>query len=176
MGSTVAAIAGLAAAGLSSVGSLAQGRSAQKQANFQAAVQNQQARLQRQQAERQRKLAEIENVQLRRKQSRDLAAARVRLAAGGRETSSGSALLLQEDAAATNEFNALLSKSIGLERAHALENQANLSNFDARLQQMRGSSARQAGLFGAGTSLLRGVSSFASDLDQINRRKNKSVN
>ena len=142
---------------LRTIGSVQQGRAAQAQANFQAAVQAQQATLQRQQADRERQLAAVEEAQLRRKQARELASARVRLTAAGREASTGSALLLQDDIAAQNEFNALLNRSMGLNRAYNLENQANLSSLNAARLRYQGSAARQSSLFEAGTSLLGGA-------------------
>lgn len=159
--STVALITAAAATAVGAVGTIQQGRNAQAQANFQAAVQNQQATLQRQQAERERQLTAVREAQLRRKQARDLAMARVRLAAGGQDLATGSALLLQEDAAAQNEFVALLERSMGLERAHGFENQANLSSLDASRLRAQGAAARQQSLFDAGTSLLRGSSRVA---------------
>jgi hypothetical protein len=158
--STIAVITAAGAA-LSAVKSIQQGKAAQAQANFQAAVQNQQAELQRQQAARARRLAAVEEAQLRRQQARDLASARARLAAGGRDIASGTALLLQEDAAAQNEFAALLERSMGLERPYAFENQANLSSLDASRLRLQGAAVRRRSNFEAGSSLLGGAVTFA---------------
>ena len=157
--STIAAITAIASVALSTISAVKQGKAAQAQVNFQDAVRNQQAELQRQQAERERQLTAVQEAQLRRQQARDLASARTRFAAGGRDTSSGSALLLQEDAAAQNEFAALLNRSIGLERAHALENQVNLAGLRESEIEFQKAVTRQRNRFDAGTSLLRGASS-----------------
>ena len=156
MGVTTTAVLTAAAAAMSAAGAIAQGRAARKQAGFQAAVQEQQAELQRQQAERERRLTAVQEAELRRRQAREGAAARARFAAGGRDPATGSALLLQEDAAAQHEFEALLNRSIGLERAHALENRAGLSGLDAARLRMQGAAASRQSFFTAGTSLLRG--------------------
>lgn len=173
---TVAAITAGANAALGALSSIQQGRAAQAQANFQAAVQNQQVELQHQQADRERQLTAVREAQLRRRQARDLASARARLAAGGRDLAAGSALLLQEDAAAQDEFAALLERSVGLERAHAFENQANLSHLDASRLRFQGAGARQQSYFDAGTSLLRGARQVNSAIGQLGEaRRNKKT-
>jgi hypothetical protein len=141
--STIASIAG---AGIAAAGAIGQGKAAQNTAKFNA-------EMLRSQGERQRQIAEL-NASRKRKDNAALEAKQRAIMAGsGRDASSGSALLLQEDLAEEGEFNARL-----------IENQAeaDISNTNARrtLALSEGRNARTASYIRAGSTLLNAGQSF----------------
>jgi len=133
----------LASAGLSALGAISQGRAANKQAEFQAKVQEQQA-------QRNRDIAEVEEKDFRRSQSQLLAQRRAALGASGVEQGTGTPLLAAEDFAGETELQARRIRAGGNVGASRLEQQAGLTRAAGR-------SSQQRGLFRGGSSLLSGI-------------------
>ncbi|MGB0574681.1 MAG: hypothetical protein ACPGPC_00775 [Alphaproteobacteria bacterium] len=145
----------------------------------QAEFLNQQAMTCAKLAERERQLNIAQNRLLRSDQSRGRSRNQAVLAARGIDPSAGSALLIQEDIAARNEFESLLARAQGLQSSIALDQQAHASQFSA--QQMLGDadislsgaqisrnsarSARQQGLLSAVGSLAKGTNNLARQGD-----------
>lgn len=131
------AIASAIAAGAQTT---AAARAQAKQASYQAAIA-------RQQAQHEARILQAQEQQLRRNQSKGLAAQRAVLAARGLDLTAGSALLTQEQAAADAEFDALLRRSMG--SAQLFDSRAR-----AGMEGMQASAARANAAFETGTSLL----------------------
>lgn len=138
--------AALLAAGLSAVSAISQGQAAKKQANFQAAVNEQQAA-------RERQVAAGEESDFRRQQSALLAERRAALGKSGIDISKGTPLLTASDFAAETELQALRIRSGGETQATRLQQQAALTRAG-------GKAAQRQGFFRAGSSLLSGYSEF----------------
>lgn len=136
----------LIASAVSAVGSISQGRAAGKQAEFQAAVNEQQAA-------RERQISAGTEEDFRRKQSSLLAQRRAALGGAGIETGTGTSLLAAKDFAAETELQALRIRSGGETTATRLQQQAELT-------RLGGKSAQTRGFARAGSSLLSGLAKF----------------
>jgi len=136
----------LISAGIAAAGAVAQGVSANKQAKFQAAVDEQKAT-------RERQVSANEEEDFRRRQSRFLAQRRAELGGAGVEIGTGTPLLAFGDFAAETELQALRIRDGGDVKATRLEQQAGLTRASGR-------AAQQQGFFRAGASLLSGYSKF----------------
>ncbi len=121
---------------LSGVGSLSQG-----------GAQDAQAAVLDQQAERERELAELRAERQAETNKRIAARQRAVLAAGGVDTTSGSALLVQEELGEDAAFEESITRAGGETRATRLRQ-------DAGMRRIEGASARRSGTFRAGTTLL----------------------
>ncbi len=143
-GLEIAAIAGLASAVVSGIGSFA---ASQAQAN--AAEYN--AEMAQQQAERERQIAERDAKDHRRSQSRLLASARARRAGSG-VTYQGSPLLVDEATAAEIELGAQDLLAGGAARAYGYRQEAALS-------RTRAGGIRRGAYLSAGSTLLTTVAS-----------------
>jgi hypothetical protein len=128
------------------MGSMSAGRAANQAAQFNAAhLENQAARERQIGALNARRIAD-ENKRLAGTQ-------RALLAGSGRSLSSGSALLVQEDLDEEGKFNELLAADAGEVKATNLRQ-------EAVLERMAGRSARTAGYYRAGTTLLTAGKEF----------------
>lgn len=130
---------------LSAVGAIAQGQAAKNKALFEAQVT-------RQQGQRAEDVAGANADSFDKKISRQLAAARTKILAGGGELS-GSSLLSLEDFAAEAKVDSLRIRQGG-EIANIRANQ------QASLLTSSGKSAANAGFVRAGATLLQGFSGF----------------
>ena len=139
----IAIAASAAGTALSVVGSIQQGKAAQQQANYQAAVA-------RQQAERERLIAASNEKDFRRQQSFLMAKRRAAMGASGVEATTGSPLLVSEDFAGETELQALRIRNTGEVGYTRLQQQAGL-------YELSGANARRAGYFRAGSALLSGI-------------------
>jgi hypothetical protein len=138
--------AALAAAAVSAAGAIQQGQAAKKQADYQAAVQNQQA-------QRELEIAASQEQDFRRDQSRLMAQRRAALGASGIDFSTGSPLLASLDFVGEGELQSLRIRSGGQANASRLKQQAELT-------RAKGKSARTASFFKAGSTLLDGASKY----------------
>lgn len=148
--STTVAILAFASAAVSAVGSIVQGKAAQKQAEAQAEIS-------RQQAERERVVAGEKEGDFRASQRRAAAAVRAAGGARGIDISVGSSLLTAEDFSRQTTRQALRIREGGEIRATRLDQQADLL-------RAKGRAASTAGIIGAGSSLLSGATRSASIL------------
>ena len=147
------AIASAVAAGAKAT---ANARAQSRQASYQADIL-------RRQAEHEARILQAEEQALRRKQSKELAAQRATLAGRGVELTAGSALLVQEQAAADAEFDALLQRAIGGARLFR-------SRAEAGGAGLRASAARTNAAFTAGTSLLTAAGTTSKQWPEIKKQ------
>lgn len=136
-------VALLASTAVSAAGAVSSGQAQARAANFQAAVM-------RQQAERERQIAARKEEDFRREQSRLFATRRAAGGASGVDLSVGSPLLVSEDFAGENEYQALTIRAGGEDAATRLEQSAALQRLQAR-------NARTQGFTRSGALLLSGV-------------------
>lgn len=142
-------IAFLASAAVSTVGAIAQGQAAKKQAKSQA-------RIVGEQAASEREAAVASEADFRSNQSRLMAARRAAMGASGVRQSTGSPLLVSEDFAGEVELQAQRIRKGGEVRATRLEQQGSLL-------RKQGRAAQTGGFLRAGSLLLSGAGkSFSS--------------
>lgn len=132
------------ATAVSAIGSISQGYAQKQQAETAAKISEQQAA-------RERQVAAAREEDYRRQASRDLATRRAALGASGVVQSTGSPLLGTEDFVSEVELAALRMRNAGEAGATRLEQ-------DADFKRAQGRNAYRAGFFGAGSSLLTGIS------------------
>ena len=135
---------------VSAVGSIVQGRAAQKRDESQAEIS-------RQQADRERQVAGEQEGDFRARQRRAAAAVRAAGGARGVDISVGSPLLSAEDFSRETTIQALRIREGGAIRATRLEQQADLL-------RAKGRAAATSGIIGAGSSLLSGAARTAKIL------------
>ena len=101
------------------------------------------------QAAREREMGALSAKRLRAQNEQVAASQRALLASGGRDMSTGSALLIQEDLAEEGEFNALLAEN---------NTDATISSLRAQevMERAKGKNAQTASYFRAGSALLKG--------------------
>lgn len=101
------------------------------------------------QAAREREMGALQAGRLRKQNEQVAATQRALLASGGRDMSTGSALLIQEDLAEEGEFNALLAEN---------NTDATISSLRAQevMERAKGKNAQTASYFRAGSTLLKG--------------------
>lgn len=140
---TVAATAAVASAGIGAFSAIQQGQNASAQAKMQS-------ELYRRQAEREQQIGAINAANARRQADALAGTQRATMGGGSRDTSSGSALLIQEDLASEGELNAKRAENNA--QAAATNLRAN-----AAMAVASGQSAQTASYFRAGSALLGGV-------------------
>ena len=140
---TIALVATIGGAAISTIGAIQQGQAASAQAGLQAGILEQQATRDRQQAA-------ADEADFRARQSRAMAARRAGLGASGVDPSTGSPLLVSEDFASEVELSALRIRGGGEVRATRAEQQATLQRFQGR-------AAKRAGFVRGGALLLTGA-------------------
>ena len=120
-------------------GAIGQGRAQSRAAKMQA-------RFLEEQAQREAEIGEL-NAERIADENKSLLGVQRALMAQGRDLSSGSALLLQEDLAEEGKFQELLAKDAGEVKSRGLRQ-------EALLERMRGKTARVSSIFRAGKTLL----------------------
>lgn len=160
---TLSLVAGIAGAGVSAVGSMAQGQAQKNAADYQAAVDRNNAILSQRQARDAVERGQADQQTQMRKNADALGRARASYASRGVEGNFGSPLDVMGDMA---QFGALDAKTIGVNserEAAQYQAQAMSSNASATLKQQQGNNAETAGTIGAFGSLLSGATSVASN-------------
>lgn len=144
----LAGVVQLVGAGVGAISSAAQGRAAQKQADFQAAQLEQRAGQERAQAQR---VAEDK------RREASILASNLRAAAGasGGGVTDPTVSKLEADIAGQGEYNALAALFNGEEQALSNETQAAAA-------RVSGKTARKAGYLGAASDLLSGAANSAT--------------
>jgi len=152
----IATVTAVAATGVSAVSQIQQGKEQQKWSEYNAAV-----------AERDAKAATAaagyEASQKRKETERLLGRQRALYGKSG-VTMEGSPLELMSETAAEGELDALMIQRTGAVSAQRYGEEATLS-------RMKGSSAKRAGYWGAGTTLLTGAGSAASSYGSYKLKK-----
>lgn len=151
----------IASTAMSVAGSIQQGQAQASQAKYNAAVARNNQMIAQQNAQDALDRGALEEEQRRKKTQFLIGQQRASLAGQGADLSSGSALDLMADIAATGELDALnIRRNAALE---ARQYQLQGMNFQAenQLQMMQASNARTAGYFDAGKSLIGGATKMA---------------
>jgi len=151
----------VASAGLMAVSSIQQGRIAQSEAEYQAALQRRNALVLEQDAKARIEKAKFDQVRQAKFGRKVLGKKIARAATSGALLSEGAPLRAISEQAEELDLENLIIGHEGLTGAARLKDQAALSRTEAEFSILRGKRARQAGIIGAGTSLLRGFAAFA---------------
>lgn len=155
---TASVAATIASTALSAYGAIQQSRAQAAQAKYNAAVARNNQVIAQQNAQDALDRGAAEEQQQRKKTQLLIGQQRTSLAAQGADLSSGSALDLVGDVAATGELDALtIRRNAALEaRRYQIEG----ANFqaDSQMQRRQAANATTAGYFDLGTSILGGVS------------------
>lgn len=168
------AAAGFALSAVSTVvgaiGQARQGRAAQAQARYQAAVARNNQIIANRAAEDARRRGEIE-ANIQRQASRQLQGRQRAILAGqGVAVDVGSAGVLIEETAGLGELDALTIVSNAEREALGFEAQGMSFGAEAQLEQLRGQSARTGSFFKAGATLLSGFGSVSSKWAEFKRK------
>jgi len=161
----------IASTAMSVAGSIQQGQAQAAQAKYNAAVARNNQMIAQQNAQDALDRGAAEEQQQRKKTQMLIGQQRANLAVQGADLSSGSALDLVGDIAATGELDALtIRRNAALE---ARQYQVQGMNYQAenQLQQMAAGNARTASYFDATTSLLDGATKTAGYFDYTPEKK-----
>lgn len=139
-------------AALAIAGTVVSAASAIAQGNAQNAMAKYNAKLAERDAEARRRQASMDEELSRSRSSAIMSRQRAVMAAAGVDTSSGTPLAIAEQSAEDAEMDALAIRYGGAIGAQRFQEEANLS-------RMQGRSAKQAGMFRAGSTLLTGFGS-----------------
>lgn len=150
------AIASIAGTAFSAINQMQQGQDQRRWYEYNAAVAERDA-------EEARRIAEYEAAQTRKEGQKLLSVQRARYASSG-VTFEGSPLLLMEETAKEIELDALMTERTG-------EVTAQKYTTEAALSRMKGSGAKTAGYYGAGSTLLTGAGQAATSYGTYKRLK-----
>lgn len=153
-------IGGLAGTALSAAGAIAEG-------NFQEAMGEAQAKASEREASEQRAASQREAIQRSREARLVLSRQQAVAAASGAGPTDTTIMGLMGEAAAAGQFNTASAIYEGESRGRALEDDAALSRF-------RGKQAKLASFINAGSTVLSGISGFASGFRDMRQRKTTS--
>jgi hypothetical protein len=144
------------------MGSMQQGRAAQAQANYQAAVSRNNAQIAEWQAQDAIKRGQEEEDQHRRKVSQVIGAQRAGFGASGFDLGDATTIDILGDTAAMGEYDALTIRSNAAREAWGYRVQGSNYMAEAGLQTARGASARSAAAWQGVGDLLGGATKFGS--------------
>jgi hypothetical protein len=150
----------LAAAAVTAAGSIYGGLQGQAMGQYQSAVAKQNARLADDQARDAFAQGQRDQQLLYRKVADTKGAQQVAMAANGIDTGFGSALDVQRDTAMLGAEDANASFQNSYREAKGYEINAANYRSEAQAARMRGGAAMAEGIFGAGSSILSGVSQY----------------
>jgi hypothetical protein len=171
---TTLAIASVASSvigtGVAAMGAMQQGKAAQAQANYQAAVARNNKIIADRQAEDAIKRGSREEASYRRQVSQLAGRQRATLAANGVVVDQGSAGDILADTAEYGELDALTIRSNAEREAYGYRVQGQNFESDARLYTATGANARSAGNFGALSNLISGAGSVAQKWYGFNKQ------
>lgn len=145
------------------MGSMQQGRAAQAQANYQAAVSRNNAQMAEWQAQDAIKRGQIEEDQHRRKVSQFIGTQRVGFGASGFDLGDETAVDILGDTAAMGEYDALTIRNNAAREAWGYRVQGSNYTAEANLQTMRGQAARSGAMWQGVGDLLGGAAKFGSN-------------
>jgi hypothetical protein len=144
--------------GVSAYGQVQQGKAAEGQANYQAAVGRNNAIIAERQARDSEERGAADELAQRRQTAAVLGKQRAGMAANGVDLSSGSPLDILGDTAAFGELDALTVRSNAAREAYGFRAQGSQFTSDAAAQQIAGRNTRKASYIGAGSTLLTSAS------------------
>ncbi|MEG2185372.1 MAG: hypothetical protein RRY12_11885 [Cloacibacillus sp.] len=158
------AISGFGSA-FSAMGAISQGKAAQAQAEYSAAMSRQNAEMEKRKSEDALERGRIEAASVRERGRQFTGAQRAALASSGTQLDTGSPLAMQVDTAGITAADAAkASYNAAMESWGFLGNAANYETR-ARNYEAEGEAAKKASYLNAGTSLLTGASSLAKQWD-----------
>jgi type II secretory pathway pseudopilin PulG len=160
----VAAVAGIASTAVAVTSSVQQGKAQQAQANYQAAVNRNNAQIAQNNANLERQQG-IEDARAHRiKTLANVGKQQAGMAANGLDITQGTALDVIEDTAAIGELDAMTAQWNQERKALSYEAQGNNFVNQANLDEFGGRNAYQAGVMGAISAGLSGLSSTAGSV------------
>jgi hypothetical protein len=159
---TFSLVAMAVGAAVSAYGAYSQGQAAKSAAQYQAAVAGNNKIMADRAAVDAQQRGEVAADKRREQAAQLIGRQRAVLAGNGVVVDQGSALDITSDTAATGEFEALTIRSNAEREAYQYRAQGENFSSEAQLATMRGDSAAQAGMFGAGSSILNGAGSVAN--------------
>lgn len=149
-------------AGMTAYGQMEQGKAAAAQSRYQAAVQRNNQIINERQADDAVQRGRIAEQQQRLQTAQVASRQRASLAANGLDLNSGSAVDILSDTAMLGELDALTVRSNAEREAWGYRVQGSNAAASAGLLDAQASSAKRAGMMGAGASLLTGAGSVAN--------------
>jgi len=156
------AIGGAVSGIVGGVSSYQQGKAQQAQYNYQAQVAQRNAKIAQANADQKRQEGIEEARQQRIKTLQAVGSQRAAMAANGIDVSSGTALDVIEDTAATGELDALTTRYNYETQALAYEQQADNYNNQSSLDLLAGQNAYKSGMINAVNTGLKGLSDSTS--------------
>jgi hypothetical protein len=162
----VAAAVGAAAAviggGVGAYGAIESSQASSEAANYQAQVSANNAKIASQNAEYATAAGEAQVTQSQLKTADVVGAIKTNEAASGLDVNSGSNVDVQSSAKELGELDALTIRNAAARQAYGYQTQSMSDVASGQLQQAQASQDITAGMFGAGSSILGGVSSAAN--------------
>lgn len=160
----VSVVAAVASTAMSVTSAVQQGKAAEKQANYQAAVNRNNAQIAQNNANMERQQG-IEDARLQRmKTLQKIGTQQAGMAANGLDITQGTALDVIEDTAAIGELDAMTAQFNQERKAQAYESQAGNFLNQANLDVFAGKNAYQAGMMNAVGAGFSGLSSAAGSV------------
>lgn len=160
---TAASYATIGSAVIGGIGAISQGQAASASANYNAQVAANNAKIAQQNATWAAQQGETQAATQEAKTRATVGAEKAAQAASGIDVNSGSAVDVRSSAAALGELNALTVRSNAARQAYGYQTQAASDTGQAALDKSQASSASEAGFLNAGTTVLGGLGSAASD-------------
>lgn len=157
----VSAAAAIVGVGMSAYGMYAQGQAQQQQADYQSAVAQRNADNAAMQAADRERTGQIEEKQMRLKTEQMIGQAKSDLSGSGVQIGTGSPLDVVKDAAAWGEWDVQQHRWNVAKDIWNINNTKDNYTAQSSLYQMQGQNAAQAGMWGAGTSLISGAGTVA---------------
>ena len=157
------AAASIGSAVVGGIGAISQGQAASASANYNAQVAQNNAKIAQQNATWAAQQGETQAATQEAKTRATVGAEKAAQAASGIDVNSGSAVDVRSSAAALGELNALTVRSNAARQAYGYQTQAASDTGQAALDKSQASSASEAGFLNAGTTVLGGLGSAASN-------------
>jgi hypothetical protein len=151
----------IAAAAISAQGQMEAGKAADAQAKSEQNMANYNAALGEREAKQTEAVTALQQKQQAEASDRAASTSKAGLGASGAVTTTGSPLLIQAEQASQNELQNLMIGYQGAEEATALRSGAALDVMGGKIARQRGSAAKTASYYGAGSTLLSSFSSMA---------------
>ena len=159
---TMALMATIGSTAMSVVGSIQQGKAAEAQGNYQAAVARNNATLAQQQSDDAIARGKEEEQAHRRRVAQTVGSQRAAIAGSGFELGDATSQDILGDTAKWGEIDAFTIRDNAAREAWGYEVQGSNYQADAQLSQMRGENAKTASYWSAGADLMGGASKFGT--------------
>lgn len=154
---------------LSAFGSISSGIANQNMFDYQSAIANINAQIDRQNAQYAIDTGNQQNLELGLKQGQQLGQQKTALASSGFDIRSGSAAQVIASQESLNRLDQTILRSNTTKTAYNFETQASTAEQQAQMYTLAGENSFQAGLIGAGSSILGSASSVSREWLQGNQ-------